>query len=286
MIQLERLSSSLSQFWRHKARGLQYRLYVRPLDRQMRALFVLSTGRAGSTALAKVLGLSPHITSAHELNPKLFRLRKSIYDSEGFDDPAMLSEIFHGERRYVFGRAARAGVVIADTSPFLSFCVSVLARELPNSKFIYMHRRPEEFIRSGMRRQWYQSHSNDPFRLSPRPGTQAYDSWESWKPFEKICWLWAEYNSVCSSLYDRLPESRKMVLPCADFWCKPEESVERILRFLRLPNVCPNDIRAQMESPINAQSTGTFPEQTQWTALQKDRMQQIAGPMTRKLGYT
>ena len=52
------------------AERAEYRLYEKPIDKDTLALFLLGTGRTGSTSLAQLLDLSKHITSDHELRHK------------------------------------------------------------------------------------------------------------------------------------------------------------------------------------------------------------------------
>ena len=266
-------------------RGLKYRLFEKPLDKDTRALFLLGTGRTGSTTLSRLLDLSKHITSAHELRPKTFALSTDIYDSGRYDDPAIMDAVFCGQRLYVYNKAVRKGNLVAEISPFLSFCAPALAKAFPNSKFIYMHRRPEEFVRSAMRRGWYHNNKYDAVRLTPKAGTKDYEAWESWPQFDKICWLWKEYNSVCLHLYDRLADNRKMTLPCADFFENPEGSSKSIFRFLDLPMIPLEKANNQMQVPVNAQETGSFPRSSEWTSAQRQRLECIAGEMMMKLGY-
>jgi len=235
--------------------------------------------------LAKLLALSDRITAVHELKPHLFGLRKDVYASGRFDDPAIVNEILSGERRKVYWKAAQEGNVLVDSSPFLSFFALALGVTFPHSRFLFMHRRPREFVRSGMRRGWYYGHPNDSVRLIPKSDSEEYEIWETWTQFEKICWLWKEYNSVCLNLYDRLPNSRKLILPCADFWGEPVKSTEKIFRLCGLPMISEDMVLNRMENPINVQTTGAFPEPQEWKESYHQQLKYIAGEIMERLGY-
>lgn len=271
--------------WLNDMRWLKHREQKKTVIREMRALFILSTGRTGSKMLAELLNLSDRITAVHELKPRLFGLRKDVYDSGRFDDPAIVNEILSGERLKVYWKAAREGNVLVDSSPFLSFFAPALEVTFPHSRFLFMHRRPREFVRSGMRRGWYCDHPNDSVRLIPKPDSEEYEIWEAWTQFEKICWLWKEYNSVCLNLYDGLPDSRKLILPCADFWGEPIKSTEKIIQLLNLPMIPEEMVLNRMENPVNAQVTGAFPEREKWKESYHQQLKQIAGEIMERLGY-
>ncbi|MGM0407605.1 MAG: sulfotransferase family protein [Bacteroidota bacterium] len=259
---------------------------IKEINDKIPALFILSTGRSGSTLLASVLNHHENIEAVHELHPYLYKLRKKIYEQELYKDEASIKLILSGNRLEKYIDANKKGKTLVDTSPFLSFSAITLSEFFPNSKFIFLHRTPYEFIRSGMRRGWYHSHPNDKYRLIPRKGTKECILWKDWSQFEKICWLWQEYNKTCISLFKKIPDTRKIILSSNELFTEPHKSFDKIFSLLQLPNLDDDLIKEKMKNPVNKQLNGTFPEKEKWDDFQKNKLTIIAGDIMEKLGYS
>jgi hypothetical protein len=249
------------------------------------ALFFLSTGRTGTTSLTRLLENCPAAHAVHEPQPQLFGERKRAYLG---DDPGdeWIAEKFRDARAVQIGKARKAGLLYAETSAFLSFFTPTIHEIMPNARFVFSHRHPGEFVRSGVRRNWYVSHPNDATRLTPRPGTAAAEAWEDWGQFEKICWLWAAFNEECLRCYGLLDPGRRMTVPSQQLWDNPVDVSERIFRFVALEPPSPEAIRATYEVRHNSQTRGDFDHFEDWPEDQKATLYRIAGPVMRKLGYT
>ena len=92
-----------------------------------------------------------------------------------------------------------------------------LAETLPESKFIVLVRDPRDFVRSGMRRNYYRGHPWDVGRLKPKAGTDGFAEWTALDDFDKIlgaaeqqlatcivlelcvaCWRWRDIRQTIS----------------------------------------------------------------------------------------
>lgn len=255
-----------------------------PLSREQNTVFFLSTGRAGSTMVAKMLALNNNIHAVHELKPHLFDLRKTVYESRSYDDPTLIDKIFCGERKRNFLWATFMRKIFVDASPFLSFFAPALSNFFLKSKFAFIHRSPQDFVRSGMRRGWYKNHINDPLRLAPREDSEEFDLWREWSRFEKICWLWNEYNKVCLEIYDNL-KCQKILISSDDLWDRSGVTARKLFDWVGV--IAPDDYQIQemLKKPINAQINGDFPNESEWSTDQIDALKKITGSTMKILGY-
>jgi hypothetical protein len=256
---------------------------MRDFDFNTPILFTLSTGRSGSKMLATILNNSESIIAIHEEKPHLFDLRTQVYQKEQFYHQELQDKIIAGQRFKIYHKAIVEKKLIADTSPFLSFFSLILAEIFPNSKFLFVYRKPEEFVRSGMRRGWYLNHPNDIYRLKPKPNSMEFKYWGEWSQFKKICWLWSEYNTICHNLITQLPVNRKMIMPISNFWEDPCVSFKKLFEFINVQPLPEDLIRAKIGKPINAQANGNYPEIDSWSKEQINLIEQMCGATLKTL---
>ena len=287
---LSSLSSSLESARSIGVAGAKNRvksLYLKGfLYRRCRSVFVLSSGRTGTTMLASVLDECPEVKAVHELRPHLYNARREAYDTEGFSNRTLMERTFSGERMELFREAVGSEQLVVDASPFLSFFAPALHESLPRSRFIYMHRDPETFVVSGMRRGWYERHGKDPFRLEPRPGTSTAAKWPDWSRFQKICWLWSEYNRTCLHCFEQLDSDRRLELPVREFWSEPDRSLRKILAFIDVPEDNIDVMLERMKRPANVQKKrNNIPDPADWPDEWRAQLDEITGEMKDRLGY-
>lgn len=248
------------------------------------ALFFLSTGRTGTTTVAKALQGVVGVQSFHELKPHLFDSRYHIYQ-EGDVHAPWIEKDFKEKRWQPLSTASQSGDIFVESSAFLSFHTPQISRAITNSRFVFMHRNPEEFVVSGLRRNWYESHPNDHVRLTPRIDDIDREKWSQYTQFEKICWLWANYNSFCLSCYEQLPEHRRIILPSDDLWGSPRESAEKLCQLVDLDSSQVDIINRDLRIKHNAQLTGQVTGWAEWTNMQREAFERICGPVMARLGY-
>jgi hypothetical protein len=249
------------------------------------AIFFLSTGRTGTTSLTRLLETSSSVHAVHEPRPQMFDARKRAYLE---DDPhaAWITDLFRRGRARAIAQTVQAGELYAETSAFLSFFAPAIHGLMPNARFVFSHRHPGEFVRSGMRRGWYESHANDHTRLVPREKSPEAAVWGDWDRFEKICWLWSAFNAECLRCYEMLAPSSRMTLPSQEQWDDPLGSAEKIFRFVGLAPPSPHVIQSSFELRHNSQKHGEFDRFEDWSPQQRDTLYRIAGPMMERLGYS
>ena len=255
---------------------------LQPINRNAEAVFFLSTGRTGTTFLAKLFDV-PAIYSVHEPQPWLFQSRLDAYLAGDHTENRWRSTL-HTTRAKLINRAHGQGRLYVETSAFLSFFTPLLSRMLPKAKFIYVHRHPGEVVRSGMRRRWYNAHPNDHMRLRPRADSDYAQVWSSMSPFEKNCWYWAYYNDHCLSCVEKIEPSRVLVIPFSKI-TDEVTGVQKILDFLQRDLYTEDEISDMIVRPQNAQTSGAFPYYEQWNDESKATLQKIAGFCMARLNY-
>ena len=180
-------------------------------------IYVLSTGRCGTKTLAALFNLSHQALALHEPRPLLYGLSKLCY--QGFsssNDFELLKETFLTCRSDLFRYAFSINKTYLETSPQTTFLAPILIDALNNVKFIHVTRDPKSFVRSGMRRGWYQNHAMDNTRIVPHPDSAACISWPEFSHFDKILWLWRETNTWIHDFLKRIDPQRY-------FFCRAED---------------------------------------------------------------
>lgn len=272
------------QAMRYFGRKLFVRCGGRVLSRRTRCLFVLSTGRCGTTTLTKLLNLSPEVDAYHERKPKLVAPSlDAFYD--GFEQRTKYARVFEEAHcgHLTWSRLRRR--VYSDTSNRLTYFAPAIAAEFPNAKFIHLHRHPVDVLRSGMRRGWYQNSLWDPYRVRPAIGTPAHLWWDQCDRFSKICWYWSAINEFALRLANEIEPSRFMEVRFDEIAKKESERIGAIFDFIDVDRP-PNDhILSVLTTPYNKQTQGYYPPPAEWTRTQMAQLEEIAGATSRRLGY-
>lgn len=251
--------------------------------RSARCLFVLSTGRTGSSTLIRLLNLSPRVTALHEPKPNLVRQYRRAY-SGVMNRPDRYRRLFERARRRLISRECPNGEVYAEAT-LLKFFAPVIAEMLPNAKFLHLHRHPGEVVRSAMRRRWYLDNPLDRYRLVPSPTDPACGLWRHWDSFQKACWLWHVENQYFLDLAQTLGNDRVLRLPF-DQWIDPRTGeYRRIFDFIGIDPPELGAVSRILGMKYNRQVDGEFPHYEQWTDVQKQSLCEIAATTMNHLGY-
>ena len=251
--------------------------------RTTNCLFILSTGRTGSSTLIRLLNLSPEVTALHEPKPNLVRQYRRAY-SDVMTRPDRYRRLFERARRSLISRVCSNGGVYAEAT-LLKFFAPVIADMLPNAKFLHLHRHPGEVVRSGMRRRWYLDNPVDRYRLVPAPADPAYGSWAQWDSFQKVCWLWHVENRYFIDLAQTLGSDRVFQLQFDQWIDRRTGEYRRIFDFIGVEPPEPGAVSHVLGTKYNRQVDGEFPRFEQWTDAQKRSLWEIATTTMTRLGY-
>lgn len=249
----------------------------------IRCLFVLSTGRTGTTTLARLLDTSPELESYHEPVPSLAHV--SLLAHRAGDDqltePDRWDAIVDAGRAEYVARAANAGRIYAETNNRLAYLAPSLSRFFPASKFVFLHRHPYDVIRSGRSRGWYEGNAWDWCRIRPLSGDPYFDEWEGMHPTQRIAWLWRTTNEFVQESLNHLSPERWIEVRSADLFRKGISTTNRILRLVEVPNIDARGARTILGRKLNAGDIEGFEVQDDLIPS----IRRIVGPLGEKLGY-
>lgn len=252
---------------------------------QLQPVWVLSTGRTGTHTLTKLLNQSPFLDARHEPSPELFAFSYDYY-SGTIERQRALQSLEYLRDELVF-RSFRDGFVYVETNNRLSYLAELLLELYPQSKFIFIHRNPYKYIRSGMRRNYYNGHLLDSARIIPNPSSEYADRWETMSTLEKVAWNWAAVNEICLNFIEKLPAKQQMVFSSESLFDADPALAKNLFNFTGSSQFHPpsGDIKRVMGKKYNAQKKGSFPRPKEWTVQQVSNVNGIIRPVAQRLGY-
>jgi hypothetical protein len=248
-------------------------------------VFLLSTGRSGTAALAKVLELAPGITAFHEPWPQMLEERQQALH-EVWTATDSYGQLFLKARAGLIARSTLGGKVYAETSARLTFFAPAIAQVLPEARFIHLVRHPGDVIRSGMRRSWYSDNRSDRYRIRPQAGDPYFENWESLPRFEKICWYWNAYNSFALRFTDIVEARRFLLLKAEDLFAARGETLEQLFEFIGVPSPGSEALAAELDHKHNRQVKNDYPRFEEWNESQRKTLAAVAGDTMTALGYS
>ncbi|MGH7963241.1 MAG: sulfotransferase, partial [Candidatus Binatia bacterium] len=223
-------------------------------------VFVLSTGRVGTKTLTALLALSPQVVATHEPRPRLVKASFDAY-MEGGDlgHSEKWRTVVLAARDDAVWEASRRGKIYVETNNRLTYVALALAVIFPASRFIHLHRHPYEFVRSAMRRGYYQGQSWDFARVRPRSWEPLAEQWAALSPLEKSAWGWARINAEAGDFLGTLPEARRLDVRAEGLFAGDEDTLRKLFAFVGGDFPGKGRIKAVLGRNIHAQRRGTFP---------------------------
>lgn len=297
-------------YWRYRRTGKRYRQLNRALlrtiheetnptssapviterrtDDQWKSLepiWVLSTGRTGTHTLTELFQLSPKVDPYHEPAPELFQLSYDYYMGN-IDRPGALSALKYARDERVF-RSFRDGLIYIETNNRVTYLADLLLDLYPKSKFLYLYRNPYDFIRSGMRREYYHGHLRDAGRITPRADDKFYKEWQSFSDIEKVAWNWRAVNQLCISFMNKLPQNQQMSFSSESLFSANKELVDQLFDFIGSREYHPptSAVDRVLDTKYNAQKRGSFSKPSDWTEGQARKVDQLIRPVANQLPY-
>lgn len=173
--------------------------------RNKRIVFVLSTGRCGSTSIVKMFNQHPKFSAFHEDIPELIKLSTELAEK-----PELKKEI-HNQLDLIFKNKIWSGPsskIHVHSDHRLWNLVEFLSDYFPNSVFIHLIRNPYDSLKSFVPRNWYPDDfdENDKknifekYRLrGNRLGIFTNEQWQGFSNPEKCAWYWNFVNVGISS---------------------------------------------------------------------------------------
>jgi hypothetical protein len=246
---------------------------------QVEPVFVLSTGRCGTKWLAALLAESDLAFANHELQPRLIRQGQRAYETLP-DRLDHFAEIVRAARDDMISASYQAERIYVETNHFITFLAPALMAAYPRSKFIHLVRHPGDFVRSGMRRNWYGGHTYDVGRIRP----STLEEWEGLSQFERVAWLWNETNAVVEHFFaEDIDPQRTLSVKAEDMFADPDVALG-ICRFIGAADLTEAHIQRLQSRRVNVQFGGDFPRYEDWTAEQKQTLARWC-PLAVQYGY-
>ena len=243
------------------------------------AFFVLSSGRCGTMTLAGLLNTASNAHVWHHPQPDLISEALAAY--HGTIDK---KKTFWEARYSILHKTWAEGLIHGETDLLMSPFCDMLANEIPDSKFLILVRDPRDFVRSGMRRNYYEGHGWDFGRLRPQKGTEAFERWNRLDQFDKICWLWRETYERIFKIKQGISGDRVKIVHFEDL-VKDSSQTKEVFEFLGLKGFEELKIEELLERKLNAQQTGDFPKSHAWPKELTSNLLQECGGLAKSLGY-
>ena len=248
---------------------------------KMSPVFFVSTGRAGSELLVKLMNESKIGNIYHEPRPRMFyssklvfeknvevQTKKIAYLSARYD---LLKKSYLEEKRFV------------ETNNRNTFFMGALGELFPKAKFIQIVRHPGDFVRSGIRRKYYSGNENDDCRITPLINDKYYKDWSSFSDIEKIGWLWNATYDYIEKEKSHINAKKVIMIKSEDLFSNPQ-TYNKICAFLKHDSLSDRKISSIIKKPVNKQRQSTYPKWTEWSEKDKTSLIKMT-PLGVKYGY-
>jgi len=246
-------------------------------------IFFLSTGRTGTKWFTELLSNKKDLMVLHSERPDFGIQNKYIYDlyNKGIDKELLYSiidEIFVVGREQYIRYSYKVNKQIIETNNHVTFMAYALSEMFPNSKFVHLYRHPGEFVRSGLRRNWY---AEDNALNQKLISLNDHLQWNDFSRIEKISWLWNETNAFINKFGETLSSDR---FHAFNFNNLNQENVKELLNFMDI-EISDNLLKKQLSIKSNVQKTGDYLKYEEWDKLDKEKLINICAEIAEKLGY-
>lgn len=236
----------------------------------VKPVFVLSTGRCGTAWLSELLRHDPKMRVNHSDYPQLIRHSRLAYEQYE-EDSRLFEEVVRATRDGYILDAHKRDVQYIETNNRITFFAHALKTVYPQARFLHIVRHPGDFVRSGLRRGWYQGHTHDVGRIWD---FQHPAVWQQLSKIERIAWLWNETNEYIESFLRSIdPDDYHQVRAEDMFSCA--SVAQEVLSFIGA-RIGSRTIRVAQARPVNEQRLGNVPIYTRWTVGMKEQMRQEA----------
>ncbi|MCI5223811.1 MAG: hypothetical protein D3924_14345 [Candidatus Electrothrix sp. AR4] len=254
---------------------------------ELTPVFVLSTGRCGTKTMAALADLMPNVDSHHEPDPILFEASYLYFMKFCSDTPGdFWQKLLAANRDELIRQANRSGKIYFETNNRMALLCDLLIEHYPKAKFVHPVRHPCDFVRSGIRRNYFNSHSWDFARITPLPREEFHAKWNETSQLEKCAWLWAKTNSHIDSTLQNISADRKLFMRSEDIFNNTGNCVQTVLSFIdeeKIPDS--KKIEKVLGMKLNQQTYGRFPKSGDWSPEESEILRYHCGALMEKYGY-
>lgn len=248
-------------------------------------VFFLSTGRCGTKWFSDLLSYNKSLMVLHSPAPSFAiqsKLAYNVFNNERVSESELnlLKEIYFAGREQFLRYSYKTERRYIETNNYITFFAPILIELFPDAKFVHLVRHPGEFVRSGIRRNYYTSANYDDIKRISPTSKNRNNNWNSLTQLEKVSWLWNETNLFIENFKEKHYEN------CFDFNFNnlSKESVISLLEFLNI-DIQGKIISKSLIRKSNIQKQGAFPKYENWDENNKTDFLKICGELAQKYNY-
>lgn len=247
-------------------------------------LFVLSTGRCGTLLLSRLLATNFRLDVYHHRKPALLYASKLIYSAGPAHQTESETAILHARYEFVRDSYATGGIYV-ETNNRITFYAQALANVFAGSRFVHLVRHPGSFVRSAIRRRYYEGVSADEGRIVPRKTDPASETWPTMSRVRRAAWLWNATQQEIENFKSSEQRPEVLTVRAEDLFTKPQETL-RVFEYIGVDAPEPAKITKMLHKPINAQSESDT-QVDPWTQWPDDWLNELAEetPLANRYGY-
>lgn len=182
------------------------------LDYKGQMVFVVSTGRSGSKAIAQLISQHKDAQCYHDAYPHFYKYANDLlYNNTSDEVTAEKLKSFYSCVSYKYSD------VIGLSDQKIAPIISILKSIFPDSKFIWVIRNAQDFVNSSYPRGWFANEEfdlerNDNEFLEKKANPSLFDAkhrtngflvgeytqeqWNEITAFERNCWYWSYWNNL------------------------------------------------------------------------------------------
>ncbi len=243
-------------------------------------VFFLSTGRCGTLWFSNLLSEKKNVV-LHSAVPSFASQTRAVYKTlinknVSRNEINLIKEIYFAGREQFLRYSAKSEKRLIETNNYITFFAPILSSIFPDAKFVHLYRHPGEFVRSGIRRNYYTTNNPDDIkRIVPLNN----ENWSNYSQIQKVAWLWRETNLFI----ERFKEKNE----CYSFNFN-ELDVDNILQltdYLDI-NLKPSRIDNLLGKKMNIQRGGVFKNYNDWNKNEKSELIEICGELANSYHYS
>lgn len=255
-----------------------------------KVVFIVSSGRTGTTALATHLDASyDNVCALHEPKPS-WRLRrasgKAVCGRMGKQE---LVDLLADCRRSLVDRISQP--IYIESNPFLGGFVEAFGEVFDKPKIIHVVRDPRTYVRSSMNFGAFRGLKKlanlfIPYWLPKpdyMPGPRQY-AWRQMSEPQRMAWYWSIINRALDRAADISADSY-IRIRFEDLFAKDGSGLNTLTDWIGLPRSPRLSADANREQ-VNASRDRNFPRWVDWPGELKGQLLEYCGELMDKYGYS
>lgn len=249
-------------------------------------IFFLSTGRCGTMWFSELLEKNKTLMVAHSPKPALAHQSKIAYEVLSKDiitsgEINLLKELFFASREQMLRYSFKTQRRYIETNNYISFFAPILKLIFPDAKFVHLYRHPGQFVRSGIRRRYFEEGNPDDLkRIHPLDNDQK-EMWNSYNRVQKTSWLWNETNQFIEKFKAQNEKS------CFSFNFNQLnlENIIDLFEFMEI-TIPISEVKKALNKNYNVQKTGSFQNYENWDVHMKEELKDICKDLMEQYNYS